>query len=121
MINVALWAKAILAISKLMPGITARIAPFRDVAHGQTEISLTLADGTEHDFDLSVSALEDPRSRPVGRVLILREITERKRTEREREQLIQELQSYAHTVAHDLKNPVRGIVGYLDLVLNANS
>lgn len=34
----------------------------------------------------------------------------------ERNQLIEELDAYAHTVAHDLKQPVTVILGYLDLL-----
>ncbi len=34
----------------------------------------------------------------------------------ERGQLIEDLEAFAHTVAHDLKNPLGVIVGYMDLV-----
>jgi signal transduction histidine kinase len=37
--------------------------------------------------------------------------------EREREQLIQELNAYAHTVAHDLKNPIQILMGYSEVLL----
>ncbi len=34
----------------------------------------------------------------------------------EREQLIEELDAFAHTVAHDLKNPLRLMVGYAEML-----
>ena len=43
------------------------------------------------------------------------EIAERKQIEEEREKLIAELDAFAHTVAHDLKNPLTGILAYAEL------
>ena len=53
------------------------------------------------------------------RVSALRDITERKHIEKEREQLIQELDAFAHTVAHNLKNPLNPILGYSEMLLNS--
>jgi signal transduction histidine kinase len=36
----------------------------------------------------------------------------------ERAQLVQELETFAHTVAHDLKNPLGGVLGYTSLLLD---
>lgn len=47
---------------------------------------------------------------------ITRDITERKRAEVEREQLIADLNAFAHTVAHDLKSPISGILGYAEIL-----
>lgn len=46
----------------------------------------------------------------------VRDIGLRKAIESEREQLIAELDAYAHTVAHDLKNPVAIMMGYSDML-----
>jgi signal transduction histidine kinase len=43
-----------------------------------------------------------------------RNVTERKQSEEERERLIAELDAFAHTVAHDLKNPLHVIGGYAE-------
>jgi len=48
-------------------------------------------------------------------VVALQDITERKQAEQERERLIQELDAFAHTVAHDLRNPVGVIIGFAEL------
>ena len=49
-------------------------------------------------------------------VVVVRDVTERKRIEQEREQLIADLNAYAHSVAHDLKNPVGVILGFADML-----
>ena len=48
-------------------------------------------------------------------VVVMQDITERKRAEQEREKLIQDLDAFAHTVAHDLRNPVGLIIGFAEL------
>jgi PAS domain S-box-containing protein len=64
----------------------------------------------------TASALHDSKGNVVGAIETIRDITERKRGEEERERLIEELDAYAHTVAHDLKNPLAVIVGYIDVI-----
>lgn len=49
---------------------------------------------------------------------IAKDITERIQATQEREQLIQELDAFARTVAHDLKSPLSPILGYADLLLS---
>jgi len=49
-------------------------------------------------------------------VNFIRDIRRRKEAEVQREQLISDLDSFAHMVAHDLKNPINTIMGYLTLV-----
>jgi PAS domain S-box-containing protein len=56
-----------------------------------------------------------------GRAALLkvaRDISLRKQVEAEREQMILELDAYAQTVAHDLKNPVAILMGYSELLAN---
>jgi PAS domain S-box-containing protein len=48
-------------------------------------------------------------------MMVLRDVTDRKQAERERENLIQELDAFAHTVAHDLKGPLTTILGFTEL------
>jgi PAS domain S-box-containing protein len=48
---------------------------------------------------------------------IATDITERKHVEEQREKLIEELDAFAHTVAHDLKAPLSVIVGFADLIV----
>jgi signal transduction histidine kinase len=57
-----------------------------------------------------------PRDAAATMVVIARDITEQKRAEQEREDLIEELRAFAHTVAHDLKNPVGLVINYAELL-----
>ncbi len=49
-------------------------------------------------------------------LVVMDNITERKRVESEREQLIEDLDAFAHTVAHDLKNPLSSVLGYAEIL-----
>ncbi len=48
---------------------------------------------------------------------VARDITRRKELEFKQQQIIADLEAYAHSVAHDLKNPIAILMGYSDLVL----
>lgn len=47
---------------------------------------------------------------------VVRDISKRKQIEQERETLIGELRAFAHTVAHDLKNPIGVIMNYGEML-----
>jgi len=62
-------------------------------------------------------------TKPVGLRGVITDITERKRTEEERERLLKELEAkstelerFAHTVSHDLRSPLVTIQGFTDMV-----
>jgi PAS domain S-box-containing protein len=73
-------------------------------------------DGTPFDVQLSASVVTDADDNPICLMASFVDITERKRAEAERERLIRELDAFAHTVAHDLKSPLQGIIGYASLL-----
>lgn len=50
------------------------------------------------------------------RVVVVRDLTEHKRVEAEREMLLNELRDFPHTVAHDLKNPLSLATAYTALL-----
>ncbi len=60
--------------------------------------------------------LDRSQSATYTAVVTVSDITERRRVELERERLIADLDAYAHTVAHDLKNPVGVIMGYAEFL-----
>ncbi|MBN1919767.1 MAG: PAS domain S-box protein [Anaerolineae bacterium] len=82
-------------------------------------------DGT-HDsriYDVQVTLLRDRWKRISGRLLVLHDITERQQAAEALQRYTQELEArnaeldaFAHTVAHDLKNPLTAIVGYGSLL-----
>jgi len=81
-------------------------------------------------IEVWIKPLTNNRNRVTGRLAIFNDITIRKEAElreqeylktlakeiKEKEQLIAELDSYAHTVAHDLKTPLGGLINLLELI-----
>ncbi len=80
-------------------------------------------DGVTRFYECCTSVLLSPRARPIGRLVILHDITERKETESvlryhmaELEAGNEYLDAFAHTVAHDLKGPLATILGYAEML-----
>ena len=68
----------------------------------------------------SISPVRDRDGTVTHYVAVKEDITERKRIEAERERLIGELDAFAHTVAHDLKNPLGAVMGFADFLMDAH-
>jgi len=64
----------------------------------------------------SISPVRDRDGKVTHFVAVKEDVTERKQLEEERERLISELDAFAHTVAHDLKNPLAAVLGFSDLL-----
>ncbi|MCI0575291.1 MAG: ATP-binding protein, partial [Chloroflexi bacterium] len=95
---------------------------FRDQSDVQTEIVLDQA-GVPHYYDLRVSPLTNRQGQLTGRLIVLRDINERQQAEValrrytvELEARNEELDAFAHTVAHDLKNPLASLIAYSDFL-----
>jgi signal transduction histidine kinase len=81
----------------------------------QDEVVLTV-DGQERIYDLRISPLFNRRPRPIGRLIVLRDITEEQEAAQERERLIAELNAFSHTVAHDLKTPLTAMIASAEIL-----
>ncbi|HUU95339.1 MAG TPA: PAS domain S-box protein [Phycisphaerae bacterium] len=64
----------------------------------------------------SISPVRDRDGNVTHFVAVKEDVTERKLLEEERERLISELDAFAHTVAHDLKNPLSAVLGFAELL-----
>jgi len=71
-------------------------------------------DGSEFPIDVGLSYFETSDGLLV--LAYVADISERQHLEAEREKLIEELEAFAHTVAHDLKSPISVILGYSSLL-----
>lgn len=67
-------------------------------------------DGETLFFHACWMALSGRAGRPTGSLIVLHDITARKRAETERERLIANLDAFARMVAHDLKSPLAVLV-----------
>jgi signal transduction histidine kinase len=67
--------------------------------------------GSTKCLETIVSFLRDEDGNPFGIFGVSRDITERKKAERELKRINAELEGFAHTVSHDLKGPISTIMG----------
>lgn len=90
------------------------------------ELELNCKDGSPVMCEVTASFMVDEEGRPGGILGVTRDITERRRTEREKADLQRRLERskkmeslglLAGGVAHDLNNVLSGIVSYPDLLL----
>jgi len=95
----------------------------------RTEISREY-DGEMCYFDLQSTTLYDHRKQQTGRLVVIKDITQRIQAEesvrltnlrltneiKEKEKLIVDLDAFSHTVAHDLKNMLGAIVSASNLI-----
>jgi PAS domain S-box-containing protein len=79
------------------------------------EIRLRRRDGSPIWGAVTASVVYDPETgEPAYFDCTIEDITERKQVEQEREKLIEELDAFDYTVAHDLKSPLNLVVGYAE-------
>ena len=94
-----------------------------------TETTIRTNGGVKH-FEVKYSPVTNKKHQLIGRIFLLHDISIRKmaldaafesntllRNEIvEKERLIADLDAYARTVAHDLKNPIGGVIGLTDFI-----
>ena len=103
-----------------------------------TETTISTAYGLKY-FEVKYSPVTNSKHQLIGRIFLLHDISIRKRALDaavesnnllkkeiiEKEKLIADLDAYARSVAHDLKNPIGGVIGLTEFIkddiLNQNN
>lgn len=78
------------------------------------DITVTVA-GRQRSLTVTRSMLTDYRGEPLGQLFVCRDITERKRRERELRRQNERLDKFASVISHDLRNPLSVASGYAEL------
>lgn len=98
------------------------VEQFKNTLEVQTDIVAEYKQQERH-YDLRILPLRGRANQLTGRLIVLRDITDRKVAEvalRERttelEALNEQLNAFAHTVAHDIKDPLSGVVALSTLL-----
>lgn len=100
------------------------------IAAGRDEPFRLDRDGDGRYFDLRISPLADAAGLSTGRLVLLHDVTRRRAEQthlhRTNEALYlanaelqarnEELDAFAHTVAHDLKNSIHGVMGWAEVL-----
>ncbi len=82
---------------------------------GDVEFTAARDDGIERTYDLEVTEVTDQFDITQGHIVVMREITERKRRERRLRKQNERLEEFADVISHDLRNPLSTAMGWTEL------
>ncbi|MEA5388825.1 histidine kinase N-terminal 7TM domain-containing protein [Haloarculaceae archaeon H-GB11] len=96
-----------------MPDVYERYA---DVREGTDTVVVETPDGARH-FEVEVTPLFDARDRFVGRVFLVRDVTDQRERQEELRRQNEHLEQFASLVSHDLRNPLEVAHGHVELAM----
>lgn len=86
-------------------------------ALNETEYTMIRKDGSKFSAEISTSVIKDELSHPLGFFLVARDVTERKKTQEERESLAEKRREFMDKTAHELRTPITIIKGYTEFLM----
>jgi len=86
----------------------------RAIATPETSVEFTTREPPSQTYDVKVTQVTDQFDITQGHVVVLRDITDRKRRERQLEEQNQRLEEFADVVSHDLRNPLGTAKGWAE-------
>ena len=95
-------------VTQALPISAADVEQYREVVEGHEEVVLGTGE-LRRTYDLRISLLPTRHGRPVGWLLVLRDVTEERLLEKMRDDL-------THAMVHDLRNPLTAINAALHLL-----
>ena len=113
-----------LPIVDVVPNQRPLLERFANTGDVRTEIELITVNAEKRIFDLRINLLKNRRGSVTGRLIVLRDISDRKQTERELEKAnnknldaLRVKSRILAIVGHDIRTPLSAIMGYADMLM----
>lgn len=117
-------AQLLMARDALGQPIPEEQSPFARILGGETlsdqhavEATVRTAAGGERQVRISGMPIVDAAGAPMGGVIVMRDITEERRRERDLQDANRDLQDLLAIAAHDLRTPITASKGYIQLAI----
>jgi PAS domain S-box-containing protein len=102
------------SVKQIWPDLAGQLERSRDMAEAGKELALGKGDG-QRTYDVSISPLADWRGHLISQVVVLRDITERKRAEEQIKASLREKEVLLQEIHHRVKNNLQVISSLLYL------